>query len=326
MSSDDPILTTMRFIPQHEVVQKYGAILPDTLTNQAMKESEAYKTYYDLATRKAAPKPKYVRRSTREKTEQASKASLGKRLKAIAKKSSDEDDDEEVSISNDNDDDADDQDDDDQEDKGQDDVNEQTKSNNDGDDFVHPKFSTHDEEERLDEINEEEEVNELYKDVNVNLEGRYIEMVDTPQNNLKGTQVTEDTHVILTTVTPEAQQQSSSVSSGFISNMLNPNLDIVIDAYETDKVILDTYGDTVMIKRHRQDKDDDEEPSARSNWGSKRRRARKEPESTSKPKEKTSKSTGKSTEGSKSHQKSTDKSAQAEEPIHTAEDLEEPAP
>ncbi|GKB66287.1 hypothetical protein Tco_0927699, partial [Tanacetum coccineum] len=47
-----------------------------------------------------------------------------------------------------------------------------------------------------------------------------------------------------------------------------------------------------------------------SNRGSKRRRAGKEPESTSAPKDKTSKSTG--------------KSAQAEEPIHTEEDLEEP--
>nr|GEV85648.1 hypothetical protein [Tanacetum cinerariifolium] len=41
---------------------------------------------------------------------------------------------------------------------------------------------------------------------------------------------------------------------------------------------------------------------------------------------KTSKSTGKSKEGSKSHQKSTGKSAQADEPIHTTKDLEEPAP
>ncbi|GKB62634.1 hypothetical protein Tco_0918820, partial [Tanacetum coccineum] len=60
---------------------------------------------------------------------------------------------------------------------------------------------------------------------------------------------------------------------------------------------------------------------AGSNRGSKRRRARKEPESTSAPKEKTSKTIGKSTEGSKSHHKS----AQAEEPMHTAENLEEPA-
>ncbi|GJX64876.1 hypothetical protein Tco_0299219 [Tanacetum coccineum] len=85
IANDEPILATMRFIPQHEVVQKYDAILPDSLTNQAMKESEAYKTYYDLATGKVAPKPKYVWRSTREKTKHASKASSGKRLKATAK-------------------------------------------------------------------------------------------------------------------------------------------------------------------------------------------------------------------------------------------------
>nr|GFA87143.1 hypothetical protein [Tanacetum cinerariifolium] len=81
----------------------------------------------------------------------------------------------------------------------------------------------------------------------------------------------------------------------------------LIDAYETDKVILDTYGDIVMIKRHRDDEDNDEEPFAGSNRGSKRRRARKEPDYTSEPKEKTSKLTRKSTKGSKSHQKSTDK-------------------
>ncbi|GJT81418.1 hypothetical protein Tco_1055760 [Tanacetum coccineum] len=40
---------------------------------------------YDLATGKVAPKPKYVWRSTREKTKHAPKASSGKRLKATAK-------------------------------------------------------------------------------------------------------------------------------------------------------------------------------------------------------------------------------------------------
>ncbi|GJX08742.1 hypothetical protein Tco_0196674, partial [Tanacetum coccineum] len=64
---------------------------------------------------------------------------------------------------------------------------------------------------------------------------------------------------------------------------------------------------------------------AGSNRGSKRRRAGKEPESTSAPKEKTSKTTGKSTEGSKSHHKSGGESTQAEEPMHTTKDLEEPA-
>nr|GEU92642.1 retrovirus-related Pol polyprotein from transposon TNT 1-94 [Tanacetum cinerariifolium] len=78
----------------------------------------------------------------------------------------------------------------------------------------------------------------------------------------------------------------------------------LIDAYETDKVILDTYGDT----------------------GSKRRRAGKEPKSSSAQKEKTSKSSGKSKEGSKSHQMSTEMSAQADELIYTTKDLEEHAP
>nr|GEV09107.1 hypothetical protein [Tanacetum cinerariifolium] len=121
----------------------------------------------------------------------------------------------------------------------------------DGDDFVHPKLSTFDEEERRDEkldeeeegsdlrdqtpsnfeytddeaydkvtqgvnvkeekldeekTNEEEEVNELYNDVNINLEGRDTKMTDALLTN------------------------SSSESIGFISNMLNPNLDTSIDS------------------------------------------------------------------------------------------------
>ncbi|GJT43451.1 retrovirus-related pol polyprotein from transposon TNT 1-94 [Tanacetum coccineum] len=80
MANDDPILTTMRFIPQHKVVQRYDAILPDYLTNPTMKESEAYKTYHDLATGKVQPKLKYVRRSSRTKSDEAPKPSSGKRV------------------------------------------------------------------------------------------------------------------------------------------------------------------------------------------------------------------------------------------------------
>ncbi|GJU24050.1 hypothetical protein Tco_1162671 [Tanacetum coccineum] len=250
MAKDDPILTTMRFIPQHEVVQKYGAILLDYLTNQSMKESEAYKTYYDLATGKKkqptlgletlseialieAEQMKVVTKRSKKDFHSSHASGSGvnegtgvipgvldvptytSEDEHISWKSSDEEDDDEV--------------------------------NNDGDDFVHPKFSTHDEEERQDEedkeeegsdlrvqtpshyestdneanddvthgdnvegeeldeeeTNEEEEVNELYKDVNVNLERRDTKMADA--------------------------NQSSSVSLGFISNMLNPNPDTGID-------------------------------------------------------------------------------------------------
>ncbi|GKA62955.1 hypothetical protein Tco_0762474 [Tanacetum coccineum] len=94
---------------------------------------------------------------------------------------------------------------------------------------------------------------------------------------------------------------------------------------ELKKILIDKMENTVSFKRCCDDEDKDEEPSVASNQGSKRRRAGKEPESTSAPNEKTSKTTGKSTEGSKSHHKSAGESAQAKEPMHTAKDLEDPA-
>ncbi|GJT61490.1 hypothetical protein Tco_1005023 [Tanacetum coccineum] len=57
---------------------------------------------------------------------------------------------------------------------------------------------------------------------------------------------------------------------------------------ELNKILID------KMESNKDDEDKDEEPSVGSNWGSKRRRAGKEPESTSAPKEKTSKTTGKS--------------------------------
>ncbi|GJU85109.1 hypothetical protein Tco_1292655 [Tanacetum coccineum] len=58
---------------------------PDYLTNPAMKESEAYKIYHDLATGKVQPKPKYVRRYSKTNTDKAPKPSFGKRVKTTAK-------------------------------------------------------------------------------------------------------------------------------------------------------------------------------------------------------------------------------------------------
>nr|GEW09062.1 hypothetical protein [Tanacetum cinerariifolium] len=127
-----------------------------------------------------------------------------------------------------NDDDA-----DSQGDNDQDDDNEQTELENDGDDCLNPKLSTFDEEERHDEkqdkeekgvnveeekldedkTNEEEEMDKLYSDVNINLEGKDTEMTDASLTNVQDTQVREDTHVIMNTVTPEAQYTSSTTYS-----------------------------------------------------------------------------------------------------------------
>nr|GEX06919.1 integrase, catalytic region, zinc finger, CCHC-type, peptidase aspartic, catalytic [Tanacetum cinerariifolium] len=56
----------------------------------------------------------------------------------------------------------------------------------------------------------------------------------------------------------------------------------LVESYEADKIILDTYRETVTLKRRRDDESDkDKGPSARSDRGSKRRREGKEPESAS---------------------------------------------
>nr|GEZ94071.1 hypothetical protein [Tanacetum cinerariifolium] len=87
------------------------------------------------------------------------------------------------------------------------------------------------------------------------------------------------------------------------SNEQRNHYKALVEAYDSDKIILDIYGDIVTLKRCRDDDaDKDEEPFARSDRGSKRRREGKEPESASAPKEKATRSAGKSTQGSKSRQ------------------------
>nr|GEY67844.1 hypothetical protein [Tanacetum cinerariifolium] len=98
----------------------------------------------------------------------------------------------------------------------------------------------------------------------------------------------------------------------------------LVEAYESDKIILDTYGERVILKR-RHDNDDDqgEGPSAGSDRGSKRQRERKEPESASAPLEPATRSVGRSTIGSKSRQASAIESSFAEEPMQTTSQIEE---
>ncbi|GKD07773.1 hypothetical protein Tco_1187458 [Tanacetum coccineum] len=55
---DDSLLGTMRFVSRHEDTQIYGDILPKAMTNQAMLDSIAYKTYYAIALGVESPKSK----------------------------------------------------------------------------------------------------------------------------------------------------------------------------------------------------------------------------------------------------------------------------
>nr|GEZ42063.1 hypothetical protein [Tanacetum cinerariifolium] len=70
----------------------------------------------------------------------------------------------------------------------------------------------------------------------------------------------------------------------------------LVEAYEANKAILDTYGDSTILKRRRED-DDQEGPSAGSNRGSKRQKEGCEQASASSPSEKATKGAGRSTTG-----------------------------
>nr|GFB68086.1 hypothetical protein [Tanacetum cinerariifolium] len=98
----------------------------------------------------------------------------------------------------------------------------------------------------------------------------------------------------------------------------------LVEAYDADKAILDTYGESTILKRRRED-DDQEGPSARSDRGSKRLREGGEHASASTPSKTATGSAGRSTTGSQSRQLSASESAFAEEPVHTTCQMEEPS-
>ncbi|GJU62452.1 hypothetical protein Tco_1244287 [Tanacetum coccineum] len=121
----------------------------------------------------------------------------------------------------------------------------------------------------------------------------------------------------------DKMEANNSINRSDIQRQLYKAL---VEAYEADKILLDTYGDTVTIKRPRDGADDDQEPSAGTDRGSKRRRSGKEPASTSAPSETTTKTAGKTTDtGSKTHKKSASQSAPVEEAMQPTDVSERPA-
>ncbi|GJY09424.1 hypothetical protein Tco_0377609 [Tanacetum coccineum] len=82
---DDSMFTTIRVISKHQDTQLYGAILPQHLTNQAMLESEAYKTYCAYATGEKTPKSK----STKKKADSESSPKMKPTQASKGKKNQD---------------------------------------------------------------------------------------------------------------------------------------------------------------------------------------------------------------------------------------------
>ncbi|GJR50339.1 hypothetical protein Tco_1400860 [Tanacetum coccineum] len=177
-----------------------GEIKPNELTNEAIKDFESYKEYYAIALGAEPPKTKA---SVKKKQVESDKTNTpptakGKRLKTLAKGAKHAKKKQLAKTSKP---------------KGLTmlfDVAlieaEQMDDEEDDDEDSDEEIQGVDvEEEEMDEVNtnEEEEVDELYRDVNVNLKGRDTEIRDAPPTIIQTTQVIEDTHVIITPVNPE---------------------------------------------------------------------------------------------------------------------------
>ncbi|GJV83008.1 hypothetical protein Tco_1522906 [Tanacetum coccineum] len=235
---DDNLFTSMRCISRHENTQVYGTILPKELTNQAMLESKAYKTYYTFASGEKTPKPKYVRKKADSDTspkQKPSKVSDEQHLKTTSADEGIDEDDENDSddISDEEGDDTNDDDDETDSDRTESDrikipVLDQSTTE------YYEEEEKIDDEETMDDDEDDVVTMELYEDVNMNLGNQDTKMADddhgaSEQRNVSQEsvfeQVKEDAYVTITPVldTQKADEpvQSSFISSEFTSKLLN---------------------------------------------------------------------------------------------------------
>nr|GEY81352.1 hypothetical protein [Tanacetum cinerariifolium] len=66
---DDHMFSTIKLVSKHQNTQQFGALLPIELTNEEIRNSNAYKEYYAIATGAAPPKPKVSVRRTRSSSD-----------------------------------------------------------------------------------------------------------------------------------------------------------------------------------------------------------------------------------------------------------------
>nr|GEV70965.1 hypothetical protein [Tanacetum cinerariifolium] len=292
---DDHMFTTIKLVSRHQNTQQFGAMLPIELTNADIRNSNAYKEFYEVAIGATPPKTKASvwktkssfdttitppltaaagpRLSTSAKGKQPATTSKAKSLSALlevvmteaqqlklatkrslqqtrisqASGSGDDDDDDEGDDGDDGEEgnyyDA--QDDDDQEDEGNDKDDQEEGSDDeqasDEEEFIHPSLSTHDEEETRDE----ESFDPIPKTPkNMDDEGNGEEILGMNVGREEG--------------------QDGEDEEDELYRDVNINIG---RASESDKIILDTYRDTVTLKRRRDDTDKDKEPSAGSDRG-----------------------------------------------------------
>nr|GEV23690.1 hypothetical protein [Tanacetum cinerariifolium] len=96
--------------------------------------------------------------------------------------------------------------------------------------------------------------------------------------------------------------------------------DALVESYNTDKDLFNTYGELFTLKRSQDKSDTDRDPFARPDRGTKRRKSRKEAESSKDSRSKEKKSSNTSKDAYQSQDKSFKKSAHAKELSHTVDD------
>ncbi|GJU15810.1 hypothetical protein Tco_1143776 [Tanacetum coccineum] len=233
---NDTLLGTLKFVSKTQDYQIYGALIPDEMINQDIKDSKAYKTYLDFATRRAtlkkarkfkkvasplkklspvleeepAVKPKHAKKPTKKSTTVPTAGVVIKDTPSVDSGSENEASDSEKTDCDE-------------------DKNPNLNQNEDVEEEYEEEYVRTPDSYGF--TDDDKEYKELYKDVSVRIkdaeheeEGRGdVEMTDVGRDD--GTQrttyeqVKDDEHVILTTVhdtqKTEVPLQSSSVSSNF---------------------------------------------------------------------------------------------------------------
>nr|GEY20552.1 hypothetical protein [Tanacetum cinerariifolium] len=225
---DDILFSTIKVVSRHQNTQQYGAMLPIELTNEDIRNTKAYKEYYACATGEAAPKPKKSarRKKSGSDTSITPPTAITTPTTTLGGSSTDEGTDVDAQDKNRYDDEGDKKDESDDEEIESDEESneEETREEEEEEESFDPIPRTPEDSEddgngekdqglrvsKEQRLIKEEEADELYRDVDIN-QGRGLQL----------SQDIKDSHVTLTLVNPDGQQESSSVPSHFVSSMLN---------------------------------------------------------------------------------------------------------
>nr|GEY54217.1 hypothetical protein [Tanacetum cinerariifolium] len=168
-------------------------------------------------------------------------------------------------------------------------------------------------------MHEEEEVDELYRDIDIN-QGRGLQVSQDIQDSHESSSTSSFVTSLLNPIINPGMESIFTTGSSSITPIPSPKSTMTPSIITTtttasqppipptpipNKPILDSYRESAILKRRREDDDDQEGPSAGSDRGSKRRKEGGEHASANTPSEPATTSAGRSTTRTQSRQMST---------------------